>query len=103
MSNIISGRARVVYISDEFVHLSKGGLDGKIVAFKDSWLAANYDLQDWVTFKAKSYEAVSSLFLKLCLETVKGMLLIIIVIALFEGPYFFHVFSSTYFFLPKLV
>ncbi|VDK34192.1 unnamed protein product [Gongylonema pulchrum] len=57
MSNIVTGRARVVYVGDEFIHLSKGGLDGKIVAFRDSWLANNYDLQDWVTFKAKPYEA----------------------------------------------
>ncbi|EFO24461.1 hypothetical protein LOAG_04020 [Loa loa] len=57
MSTILTGRARVVYVGDEFIHLSKGGLDGKIVAFKDSWLANSYDLQDWVTFKAKSYEA----------------------------------------------
>uniref|UniRef100_A0A8R1Y0B1 Uncharacterized protein n=1 Tax=Onchocerca volvulus TaxID=6282 RepID=A0A8R1Y0B1_ONCVO len=57
MSNMLTGRARVVYVGDEFIHLSKGGLDGKIVAFKDSWLANSYDLQDWVTFKAKSYEA----------------------------------------------
>lgn len=56
---MLTGRARVVYVGDEFIHLSKGGLDGKIVAFKDSWLASSYDLQDWVTFKAKSYEAVS--------------------------------------------
>lgn len=59
MNNILTGRARVVYVGDEFIHLSKGGLDGKIVAFKNSWLASSYDLQDWVTFKAKSYEAVS--------------------------------------------
>lgn len=58
---MLTGRARVVYVGDEFIHLSKGGLDGKIVAFKDSWLANSYDLQDWVTFKAKSYEAVSYL------------------------------------------
>uniref|UniRef100_A0A915PVL5 CSD domain-containing protein n=1 Tax=Setaria digitata TaxID=48799 RepID=A0A915PVL5_9BILA len=57
MSNVLTGRARVVYVGDDFIHLSKGGLDGKIVAFKDSWLASSYDLQDWVTFKAKSYEA----------------------------------------------
>ncbi|CAG9535735.1 unnamed protein product [Cercopithifilaria johnstoni] len=57
MSSMLTGRARVVYVGDEFIHLSKGGLDGKIVAFKDSWLASSYDLQDWVTFKAKSYEA----------------------------------------------
>ncbi|VDN83633.1 Uncharacterized protein BM_BM11098 [Brugia malayi] len=57
MSSMLTGRARVVYVGDEFIHLSKGGLDGKIVAFKDSWLATSYDLQDWVTFKAKSYEA----------------------------------------------
>uniref|UniRef100_A0A0R3S2N6 IRS-type PTB domain-containing protein n=1 Tax=Elaeophora elaphi TaxID=1147741 RepID=A0A0R3S2N6_9BILA len=57
MSSMLTGRARVVYVGDEFIHLSKGGLDGKIVAFKDSWLTNSYDLQDWVTFKAKSYEA----------------------------------------------
>ncbi|VDN05058.1 unnamed protein product [Thelazia callipaeda] len=56
MSDTLTGRARVVYVSNDFIHLSKGGLDGKIVAFRDSWLGNNYELQDWVTFKAKSYE-----------------------------------------------
>lgn len=72
MSNMLTGRARVVYVGDEFIHLSKGGLDGKIVAFKDSWLATSYDLQDWVTFKAKSYEAVSFSLLELIQIFFKG-------------------------------
>ncbi|VDD88458.1 unnamed protein product [Enterobius vermicularis] len=56
MSGIISGRARVVFSSSEFLHLSKGGLDGKIVAYRDSWLTSSFEMQDWVTFKAKACE-----------------------------------------------
>lgn len=58
MSGIISGRARVVFSSSEFLHLSKGGLDGKIVAYRDSWLTSSFEMQDWVTFKAKACEPV---------------------------------------------
>ncbi|MFH4979205.1 hypothetical protein AB6A40_005914 [Gnathostoma spinigerum] len=56
MSGIINGRARVVYSSPEFLHLSKGGLDGKIVAYRDSWVSKSFDNQDWVTFKAKAHD-----------------------------------------------
>lgn len=56
MSGIISGRARVVFSSPEFLHLSKGGLDGKIVAYRDSWITKSFEMQDWVTFKAKAHE-----------------------------------------------
>ncbi|VDK43897.1 unnamed protein product [Anisakis simplex] len=56
VTGIITGRARVVYSCPEFLHLSKGGLDGKIVAYRDSWISKNFDIQDWVTFKAKAHE-----------------------------------------------
>uniref|UniRef100_A0A0N5AGH5 DUF3421 domain-containing protein n=1 Tax=Syphacia muris TaxID=451379 RepID=A0A0N5AGH5_9BILA len=56
MSGIITGRARVVFSNSEFLHLSKGGLDGKIVAYRDSWLTNSFEMQDWVTFKAKACE-----------------------------------------------
>ncbi|VDM47869.1 unnamed protein product [Toxocara canis] len=56
VTGIITGRARVVYSCPEFLHLSKGGLDGKIVAYRDSWISKSFDIQDWVTFKAKAHE-----------------------------------------------
>lgn len=61
MSEIVSGRARVVFSHPDFLHLAKGGLDGKIIAYKDSWLSKSYEMQDWVTFKAKPHDSVSFL------------------------------------------
>lgn len=65
MSGKLAGRARVVYAAEGYIHLAKGGLDGKIVAFKDSWQDTSYSIHDWVTFQARPFAMVSGFYCQL--------------------------------------